>query len=60
MPPLSPLAELIITRRCRADIVTVCPLPPGEGRIIACLVANTPNLTPRCQGALAQARAMPQ
>jgi hypothetical protein len=58
MPPLPPIAELIIRRRCRPDIVTICPLPPGGGRIIECLVANTASLTPRCQGALAEARAM--
>jgi hypothetical protein len=58
MPPLPPLAELIIRRRCRPDILTICPLPPGGGRIIECLVANTASLTPRCQGALAEARAM--
>jgi hypothetical protein len=55
---LPPIAELMITRRCRVDISTICPLPPGGGRIIACLVANTASLTPRCQGALAEARAM--
>jgi hypothetical protein len=58
MPPLPPIAELIIRRRCRPDILTICPLPPGGGRIIECLVANTASLTPRCQGALAEARAM--
>jgi hypothetical protein len=58
MPPLPPIAELMIHRRCRVDISTICPLPPGGGRIIECLVANTPSLTPRCQGALAEARAM--
>src|SRR5262245_1215760 len=58
MPPLPPIAELMIYRRCRVDISTICPLPPGGGRIIECLVANTPSLTPRCQGALAEARAM--
>src|SRR5262245_32071539 len=58
MPPLPPIAELIIRRRCRADILTICPLPPGGGRMIECLMANTPSLTPRCQGALAEARAM--
>ncbi len=57
MPELPLLALLAIHRRCRLDILTRCPLPPGRARI-KCLVANTSALTPRCQGALAQARAM--
>jgi len=57
MPELPLLALLIIHRRCRLDILTRCPLPPGRPRI-DCLVANSSSLTPRCQGALAQARAM--
>jgi hypothetical protein len=58
MPPLPPIALLMIRRRCRADIATVCPLPPGGGRIVQCLAANAPSLSPVCQGALAEARAM--
>jgi hypothetical protein len=57
-PPLSPRQELAILRwSCRSDYRALCgDVPPGGGRIVACLRENGPSLSPRCRGALMGAR----
>jgi hypothetical protein len=56
MPQLTPFMEMVIFRSCGNERQTVCNLPPGGGRIIACLVANEGSVSPRCAGALTYAR----
>ncbi|WP_048859593.1 cysteine rich repeat-containing protein, partial [Acidisphaera rubrifaciens] len=42
---------------CGADFQTFCPgVRPGGGRVIACLHAHGPDLSPGCQQALRQLR----
>jgi hypothetical protein len=54
---LPPRIALAIVRICAADQRAVCPdVPPGGGRIIACLMRNAAALSPRCKDALAQAQ----
>jgi hypothetical protein len=54
-PPPIPLREeiFIVRNACAAESRDLCSgIPPGGGRIIACLRANAAALSPRCQGAL--------
>jgi hypothetical protein len=53
-PPMSPLQEAAILRQaCGRDYREFCgDVPPGGGRIIACLRENGPSLSPRCRYAL--------
>jgi hypothetical protein len=57
-PPLSPRQELAVLRwSCGPDYRALCgDVPPGGGRIVACLRENGPSLSPRCRGALMGAR----
>jgi hypothetical protein len=57
-PPLSPRQELGVLRgSCGRDYRALCgDVPPGGGRIVACLRENGPSLSPRCRGALMGAR----
>lgn len=59
-PPanLPPRAELMIARSCALERRTVCDLPAGGGRILACLAANESKLTPRCKLALEEVRSL--
>jgi hypothetical protein len=42
---------------CNADIAKFCPtVQPGGGRIVRCLVANAPQLTPACRTGMLAAR----
>jgi hypothetical protein len=52
--PMSPRQELRILRvSCGADYRTFCnDVPPGGGRVVACLRENGPSLSPRCRRAL--------
>jgi hypothetical protein len=44
-----------VVKVCRADFERVCPgVPPGLGGGLACLLDNTPRLTPICRDALAR------
>jgi len=41
------------TQGCQQELTTYCKdVPPGEGRILACLYAFQDKLTPRCEYAL--------
>ena len=41
------------TQGCQQELTTFCKdVPPGEGRIVACLYAFQDKLTPRCEYAL--------
>lgn len=54
---LRPREELPILRTCAVDVRSVCGgIPPGGGRIIACLARNGSQLSPQCRGALAELR----
>jgi hypothetical protein len=56
-PPPQTRGELGIIRACAADIRTLCgDVPPGGGRLVACLARNTSELRPECRAALAQMR----
>ena len=55
---LPPRAELLIARNCALERRTVCNVPAGGGRILACLAANEAKLTPRCKLTLAELRSM--
>ena len=52
--PMSPRQELRILRfSCGPDYRTFCgDVPPGGGRVVACLRENGPSLSPRCRRAL--------
>lgn len=54
---IPPRIALMIGRGCALERRTVCDLPAGDGRILACLAANQDKLTPGCTSALMQARA---
>jgi hypothetical protein len=57
MPPLPLRARLQVLRICDVEQRTLCGrVPPGGNRIVDCLAANEPSLSPRCRGALARAR----
>jgi hypothetical protein len=57
-PPLTPRQELGLLRRaCGADFRAYCAgTPPGGGRIISCLEANSLYLSRQCRSALVTAR----
>ncbi len=57
-PPMSPRQEMAVLRwSCGRDFRTLCGgVPPGGGRVIACLRANGPYLSPPCRRALMTAR----
>jgi Cysteine rich repeat len=57
-PPMSPRQEAFLLRRaCGQDFRAYCgDVPPGGGRIIACLEANGPSLSRQCRSALISAR----
>ena len=56
-PPMSPRQELRIMRfACGPDYRELCGgVPPGGGRVVACLRANAAALSPPCRRALAGA-----
>ena len=55
---LPPRQALRIVRICAADQQALCAgVPPGGGRIIACLMRNQAALSPLCKNALAMAQA---
>jgi hypothetical protein len=44
-----------VLKACRADFERICPgVPPGWGQGLACLLDNTPRLSPICRDALAR------
>jgi hypothetical protein len=53
-PPMSPRQEMAILRwSCGPDFRALCgDVPPGGGRVVACLRDNAPSLSPRCRRAL--------
>jgi hypothetical protein len=54
IPPMLPRRAFAIIEFCRAERETLCgDVPPGGGRIIACLAENAPRLSPGCYNALA-------
>jgi hypothetical protein len=54
---LPPREALRIVRICAADQQALCTgVPPGGGRIIACLMRNQAALSPLCKNALAMAQ----
>jgi hypothetical protein len=54
---LPPREALRIVRICAADQQALCAgVPPGGGRIIACLMRNQTALSPPCKNALAMAQ----
>jgi hypothetical protein len=57
-PPMSPRQEAFLLRRaCGQDFQAYCgDVPPGGGRIIACLEENRPYLSRQCRSAIASAR----
>jgi hypothetical protein len=57
-PTLSPRQEAMLLRRsCGPDYRAYCSdVPPGGGRIIACLEENGPSLSRQCRSALVSAR----
>jgi hypothetical protein len=55
--PTSPLERMSVARACTADRDVHCKLiPPGDGRIVVCLMQHEPALTPTCKAALAKLR----
>jgi hypothetical protein len=57
-PPMSPRQEAFLLRgACGQDFQAYCgEVPPGGGRIIACLEENRPYLSRQCRSAIASAR----
>lgn len=56
IPPMRPREALAILSFCGAERQTLCgDIPPGGGRIIACLAENAPRLSPGCYEAIARA-----
>jgi len=56
VPEMRPREALAILRICGADARIVCGgIPPGGGRIIACLAGNAASLSPGCRAALSAA-----
>ncbi len=54
IPLMRPRQALAILQICRVEQETLCgDVPAGGGRIIACLAANAPRLSPACYNALA-------
>lgn len=53
-PPMEPREEFMILRRaCGRDVRMLCGgVPPGGGRVIACLRDNSTSLSPRCKAAI--------
>jgi hypothetical protein len=57
MPEMRPRQALAILRICSGDERRLCGgMPPGGGRIIACLAENAASLSPGCRAALSAAR----
>jgi hypothetical protein len=55
--PLRPREELAILRMCIEEARGLCGgVPPGGGRIIACLARNASQLSPQCRAAMNEAR----
>jgi len=53
--PMLPRRALMILAQCRPDQERLCAgVPPGGGKIFACLAANAPQLSPVCYDALAR------
>ncbi|MBI3700526.1 MAG: hypothetical protein HY242_08810 [Afipia sp.] len=54
--PMRPREELFVLRSaCGGDVRAICGgIDPGGGRIIQCLVANAPALSPACKQVLSQ------
>ncbi|MGE0717119.1 MAG: cysteine rich repeat-containing protein [Alphaproteobacteria bacterium] len=45
-------------RACGGDFRRLCPgVQPGGGRVLACLKANEPSLTPACRAVVQSAKA---
>ncbi len=57
-PAMTPRQEAILMRRsCGGDFRAYCQgVELGGGRAVACLAQNEARLSPRCRGALAEAR----
>jgi hypothetical protein len=56
IPPMRPRQALEILSFCGPERAALCgDVPPGGGRIIACLAENAPLLSPVCYGAIARA-----
>src|SRR5580700_121951 len=56
MPMLRPREALAIVQICGVEVRSLCAgVPFGGGRIISCLAANAPSLSPNCYGALSAA-----
>jgi Cysteine rich repeat len=56
IPPMRPRQALEILSFCGPEQRALCAgVPPGGGRIIACLADNAPHLSPECYGAIARA-----
>jgi hypothetical protein len=56
MPMMRPREALAILRICDADQRALCGnVPFGGGRVISCLAANAPSLSPGCYAALSAA-----
>ncbi len=48
-PQVSPQMQMSVAQACAADIDRLCPgVPPGQGRIKACMRANIAQLSPGC------------
>ncbi|MBV9569259.1 MAG: hypothetical protein JO172_14095 [Hyphomicrobiales bacterium] len=58
IPPMSPRQEIAVLRgACGPDYRALCGgVPPGGGRVIACLRENAPSLSARCKAVLMAAR----
>ncbi len=56
IPPMRPRKALEILSFCGPEQRALCAdVPPGGGRIIACLAENAPHLSPPCYEAIARA-----
>jgi hypothetical protein len=48
-PQMSQSMQMSVAQACAADIDRLCPgVPPGNGRIKACMRANIAQLSPGC------------
>jgi hypothetical protein len=55
--PNSPRARLALSRACKGDSDVLCKnMPPGDGRIITCLMQHETALTPACRQAISALR----
>jgi hypothetical protein len=58
--PQAGVVRARVQQACQGQVRQICPVQPGEGRIMRCIQENREKFTPECLSAMAQARRRPQ